>query len=198
MWTFAYFMCKNIKKERNKMKRCSWVDLSSEEYIRYHDTEWGVPVYDDKKLFEMLLLEGFQAGLSWLTILKRRGEFAKAFDNFDVKKIALYDENKISKLMQNEKIIRNRLKIQATVSNAKVFMQIQKEWNGFSNYLWHWTDNQIIQGNGTLTRSDLSDKISADLQKRGMKFVGSVIIYSFLQAVGVINDHQSDCFKKCS
>ena len=107
-------------------------------------------------------------------------------------------ENKISKLMQNEKIIRNRLKIQATVSNAKVFMQIQKEWNGFSNYLWHWTDNQIIQGNGTLTRSDLSDKISADLQKRGMKFVGSVIIYSFLQAVGVINDHQSDCFKKCS
>ena len=183
-------------KERDKMKRCSWVNLSSPEYIQYHDTEWGVPVYDDKKLFEMLLLEGFQAGLSWLTVLKRRGEFAKAFDNFDVKKVAKYDEDKINKLMQNEKIIRHRLKIQAAISNAQIFIQIQKEWNGFSNYLWHWTDNQIIQGNGTKVRSDLSDKISNDLQKRGMKFVGSVIIYSFLQAVGIINDHQPDCFKR--
>ena len=178
------------------MKRCSWVNLSSPEYIRYHDEEWGEPVYDDKKLFEMLLLEEFQAGLSWLTILKRRDEFAKAFDDFDVKKISKYDEKKINKLMQNEKIIRHHLKIQAAVLNARAFMQIQKEWGTFSKYLWHWTNGKIIQGNGTLTRSDLSDKISVDLQKRGMKFVGSTIIYSFLQAVGVINDHQPDCFKR--
>ena len=178
------------------MKRCSWVDLSEPEYIQYHDCEWGVPVYDDGKLFEMLLLESFQAGLSWLTILKRRKEFAKAFDNFDVKKISKYDEKKISKLMQNDKIIRHRLKIQAAVSNAKVFLQIQKEWGSFSNYLWHWTDSQTIQGNGTLVRSELSDRVSADLRKKGMKFVGSVIIYSFLQAVGIINDHQQGCFKK--
>ena len=180
------------------MKRCSWVDLLSEEYVRYHDCEWGEPVYNDKKLFEMLILEGFQAGLSWLTILKRRAEFAKAFDDFDVKKIAAYDEQKISQLMQNEKIIRHQLKIRASVLNARVFMQIQKEWGSFSKYLWHWTDGQIIQGNGTLTRSELSDKISVDLRKKGMKFVGSVIIYSFLQAVGVIYDHQKECekFKK--
>ena len=177
------------------MKRCSWVNLSSPEYIRYHDTEWGVPVYDDKKLFEMLLLESFQAGLSWLTILKRRSEFAKAFDNFDIKKVAKYDENKINELMQNEKIIRHELKIRAIVSNACVFMKIQKEWSSFSNYLWHWTDGKIIQGNGTLAHSELSDKVSSDLHKRGMKFVGSTIIYSFLQAVGVIYDHQRDCFK---
>ena len=177
------------------MKRCSWVDLSSPEYIHYHDCEWGVPVYDDEKLFEMLLLESFQAGLSWLTILKRRGEFAKAFDNFNVKKIAKYDEQKINELMQNEKIIRNRLKIQAAVSNARAFMQIQKEWGSFSDYLWHWTKGQIIKGDGTAVRSELSDKISADLYKKRMKFVGSVIIYSFLQAVGVINDHQNGCFK---
>ncbi|MBP5534810.1 MAG: DNA-3-methyladenine glycosylase I [Alphaproteobacteria bacterium] len=178
------------------MKRCSWVDLSEPEYIQYHDCEWGVPVYDDGKLFEMLLLESFQAGLSWLTILKRRREFAKAFDNFDVKKVSKYDENKINELMKNDKIIRHRLKIQAAVSNAKVFLQIQKEWGSFSNYLWHWMDNQIIQGNGTLVRSELSDRVSADLRKKGMKFVGSVIIYSFLQAVGIINDHQQGCFKK--
>ena len=177
------------------MKRCSWVNLSEPEYIQYHDTEWGVPVYDDKKLFEMLLLESFQAGLFWLTILKRRKEFAKAFDNFDVKKVASYDEKKVADLMQNEKIICHRLKIQSAISNARVFIQIQKEWGGFSNYLWHWTDNKIIHGNGTDTQSALSDKISADLQKRGMKFVGSVIIYSYLQAVGVINDHQKGCFK---
>ena len=176
------------------MKRCFWVDLSEPEYVRYHDEEWGVPVYDDKKLFEMLLLESFQAGLSWLTILKRRAEFAKAFDGFDVKKVAVYDENKISELMQNEKIIRHRLKIQSAVLNARVFVQIQKEWNGFSNYLWHWTDGKVIRGDGTATRSDLSDKISKDLRKRGMKFVGSVIVYSYLQAVGVIWDHQPECF----
>ena len=179
------------------MKRCSWVDVSDEEYIRYHDSEWGVPVYDDRLLFEMLVLEGFQAGLSWQTILKKREDFKWAFDNFDVQKVASYDAEKIETLVKNSRIIRHRLKIKAAVLNAQIFIQLQKEWGSFSNYLWHWTSGNILMGDGTQVRNELSDDISADLKKRGMKYVGSVIIYSYLQAVGVIDDHQLCCsFRK--
>ena len=178
------------------MKRCTWVDLSCPSYIHYHDEEWGVPIYDDRLLFEMLILEGFQAGLSWQTILFKRKAFKKAFDNFDVQKVTSYNNDKIEELMQNAAIIRHKLKIKAAISNAKIFIEIQRKWGSFSNYLWHWTNGQILKGNGTLTKNNLSDKISADLKKQGMKFVGSVIIYSYLQAVGIINDHQTCCFLK--
>ena len=178
------------------MKRCSWVDLSCPLYVRYHDQEWGKPVHNDRLLFEMLTLETFQAGLSWKTILLKREDFKKAFDNFDVKKVSIYDENKINLLMQNPNIIRHRLKIQSTILNAKIFINIQHKWGSFSNYLWHWTSGKTLKGKGILTKNDLSDKISADLKKQGMKFIGSTIIYSYLQAIGIINDHQKDCFLK--
>lgn len=177
------------------MKRCKWVDLNSELYIRYHDEEWGIPSYEDDYLFEMLLLESFQAGLSWLTILKKRESFRKAFDNFDVKKISDYDENKVENLMKDAGIIRNRAKIQAAIKNAKVFMEIQKEKGSFSNYIWSYTNYQVVYNTtDTLpTTSSLSDKISNDLRKRGMRFVGSTIIYSYLQAIGVLHDHELKC-----
>lgn len=179
------------------MKRCFWVDEKSEIYIKYHDEEWGVPKYNDQELFELLILESFQAGLSWLTILKKRENFRKAFDNFNIDKIMNYDENTINKLMQNSDIIRCRRKISATINNAKIFKQIQQEFGSFSTYLWNFTDNKIIKNTTgkLITSSPLSDKISKDLKKRGMKFVGTVIIYSYLQAAGVVNDHDKDCFK---
>lgn len=174
------------------MERCSWVNSKNPLYIKYHDEEWGVPVYDDHKLFEMLLLESFQAGLSWECILNKRGAFKEAFDNFNYKKISNYDDKKIEELMQNKGIIRNKRKITTTIKNAKVFMKIQKEYQSFSNYLWHFTDNKIIyETNKTI--SPLSDTISKDLKKRGMSFVGSTIIYSYLQAVGIINSHDPEC-----
>jgi len=176
------------------MKRCSWVDLSCPLYVLYHDEEWGKPVYDDKLLFEMLILESFQAGLSWKTILLKRDAFKKAFDDFNVQKVSKYTDEKIEKLMKNPDIIRHRLKIKSAVLNAKIFIEIQQKWGSFSNYLWHWTNGKVLQGNGILTKNDLSDKISADLRRLGMKFVGSIIIYSYLQAVGVIADHQASCF----
>ena len=181
-------------KGRAEMKRCSWVDLSCPDYVLYHDKEWGKPVYDDRLLFEMFVLETFQAGLSWQTVLLKRLAFKEAFDNFDVQKVSKYNDEKINNLMNNAQIIRHKLKIKAAISNANVFIQIQKKWGSFSNYLWHWTAGQVTKGNGTLTKNDLSDKISMDLKKQGMKFVGSIIIYSYLQAVGVINDHEQDCF----
>lgn len=177
------------------MKRCKWLNENNELYVYYHDHEWAVPNYDDNYMFEFLILESFQAGLSWETILNKRENFKKAFDNFDYKKIANYDENKINELMTNSGIIRNKLKIKAAINNAKIFMEIQKEFNSFSNYIWSFTNNKIIKNinDDFKTTSDLSDKVSKDLIRRGMKFVGSTIIYSYLQAIGVINDHETTC-----
>lgn len=179
------------------MKRCFWVDEKSEIYIKYHDEEWGVPKYDDHELFELLILESFQAGLSWLTILKKREAFRKAFDNFNLDKIINYDDKKVEKLMNNKDIIRCKNKILAAINNAKIFKEIQKEYKSFSNYIWSYTDNKIIknQTGEIIVSSDLSDKISKDLKKRGMKYVGTIIIYSYLQAIGVIDDHDKNCYK---
>ena len=174
------------------MNRCNWVNMKNDLYVKYHDEEWGVPVYDDKKLFEMLILESFQAGLSWECILNKREEFKDAFDNFELNKVCYYNEQKIKDLMENEKIIRNKLKIKSAISNAKVFKNIQKEYKTFSNYIWSFTNNKTIYENDK-TSSELSDMISNDLKKRGMKFVGTTIIYSYLQAIGIINSHQHTC-----
>ena len=173
--------------------RCSWVDLKDADYIHYHDCEWGVPVYDDRLLFEMLILECFQAGLSWQCILHKRENFKKAFDNFDAKKITFYNEDKINKLVQNKGLIRHRLKINATIKNAKAFLEIQKEFGSFKQYIWGWTKEKILTSDGVATKSKLSDKISKDLKKRGMSFVGSTIIYSYLCAIGIINAHDKNC-----
>lgn len=177
-------------------KRCFWVDESSLIYMKYHDEEWGVPVYDDKKLYEMLLLETFQAGLSWITILRKREAFRKAFDDFSVEKVASYGEEKIEELMQNADIIRNRKKLEAAVKNARVFLDIQQESGSFSRYLWGFTSGEIIVNRDDCfpVKTELSDRVSGDLKKRGMAFVGSVTIYSYLQAVGVVNDHELSCF----
>ena len=178
------------------VKRCTWVDEKSEIYKDYHDHEWGRPVYDDEKLYEMFLLETFQAGLSWITILKKREAFKEAFDQFDVKKIARYDETKVTELLNNEKIIRSKRKIAAAIKNAKIFMNIQNEFGSFSKYIWGFSNNQIIKNidDNSKTTSKLSDEISNDLKKRGMSFVGSITIYSYLQAVGIVNDHELNCF----
>ncbi len=179
-------------------RRCSWVDENLKIYVDYHDNEWGIPKYDDKVLFDFLVLEMFQAGLSWITILKKRKNFKKAFDNFNVKKICKYDKKKIDSLLKDEGIIRNRLKIVSTINNAKIFLEIKKEYKSFSNYIWHFTDNKIINNKGRfITSSPLSDASSKDLKKRGMRFVGTMIIYSYLQAIGIVNDHQKGCFKYC-
>ena len=178
------------------MKRCAWCNLNNPKYIEYHDHEWGRPVYDDEKLYEMFLLETFQAGLSWITILKKREAFKEAFDQFDVKKIAQYDEIKVTALLNNEKIIRSKRKIAAAIKNAKIFMDIQNEFGSFSKYIWGFSNNQIIKNidDNFKTTSKLSDEISNDLKKRGMSFVGSITIYSYLQAVGIVNDHELNCF----
>ena len=178
------------------LMRCSWVMLNEPVYIDYHDDEWGVPVYDDDKLFEMLVLESFQAGLSWLCVLKKREAFREAMDAFDYHKIACYDEDKIQSLLLNDKIIRSRRKIEAMIGNAKIFLSIQKEWGSFSNYIWHFTDGKVIKNKDDVfsTTSELSDRVSSDLKRRGMKYVGSVIVYSYLQAIGIINDHELNCF----
>ena len=173
--------------------RCHWVNPKKERYIRYHDEEWGRAVYDDRKLFELLVLECFQAGLSWECVLNKRESFFAAFDGFDLEKICAYDEEKLEELKNNPAIIRNRLKIQAAVTNACVFRNIQKEYGSFSEYLWQWTSKKIIYENQK-TSSPLSDEISEDLKKRGMKFVGTTVVYSYLQAVGVINSHEDGCF----
>ena len=179
------------------MKRCHWVDENSPIYIKYHDEEWGIPKYDDKELFELLILESFQAGLSWITVLKKREDFRIAFDNFDVKKVAFYDETKVNELLNNEKIIRSRGKINSAINNAKIFIEIQKEFGSFSDYIWGFTNNQVVKNNSDVlpVSTPLSDKISKDLKKRGMKYVGTIIIYSYLQAIGVVDDHEKDCFK---
>ncbi len=180
---------------KEEKTRCKWVNLKNPLYIKYHDNEWGVPHYDDEYLFEFLVLETFQAGLSWECILNKRTALKKAFDNFDYDKISKYDEKKIEKLCNNNEIIKNKLKIEAAINNAKVFIKIQKEFGSFSNYIWAFSNNKIIKNvddNFKIT-SELSDKVSNDLKKRGMKFVGSIIIYSYLQAIGIINDHELEC-----
>ena len=178
------------------MKRCFWVDEKSEIYKKYHDEEWGKPKYDDRDLFELLVLEGFQAGLSWLTVLKKREAFKIAYEKFDVKKVAEFDENKIAEMLANKDIIRSEQKIRASIFNAKIFIQIQKEFGSFSNYIWGVTENKVVVNTTgkIIVSNELSDKISKDLKKRGMKYVGTVIIYSYLQAIGVVNDHDKDCF----
>jgi len=178
--------------------RCFWVN-KDQLYIDYHDNEWGKPVYDDETLFEFLVLETFQAGLSWITILKKRENFREAFDNFDYKKIAEYDIVKFEELIQNAGIIRNKLKVKSAISNAQLFMEIQKEHGSFSNYIWSFVDGKPIINTFTSrgevpATTALSDTISKALKKKGFKFVGSTIIYAFMQATGMVNDHTTDCF----
>ena len=184
----------------DKMNRCAWVPENNPEYQKYHDEEWGVPVYDDTKLFEMLILEGAQAGLRWETVLKKREGYKKAFKNFDVQKCATMNDKELEKLTQNPDIIRNRLKIFSVRKNALAFIDIQKEFGSFSNYLWKFTgDKPIINTFSSISqlpaKTEISNKISNDLKKRGMSFVGSTIIYAYMQAVGLVNDHTADCFK---
>ena len=181
------------------MKRCEWCS-SSELYIKYHDLEWGVPVFDDQKHFEFLVIESAQAGLSWITILKKRENYRKAYDNFNPQKIARYGEAKKAKLLSDPGIVRNRLKIEASITNAQRFLEIQKEFGSFSNYIWNFTKGKPVVGKWKSLdeippKTDLSDKISLDLKKRGFKFLGSVIMYAHLQATGVINDHLTHCFR---
>lgn len=179
-------------------KRCSWAgDLPI--YIDYHDNEWGRPEHDDNKLFEMLILEGMQAGLSWITVLKKREAFRKAFDGFDPAKVALYGEEKIQELLANEGIIRNRLKVNAAVTNAKAFLAIQERYGSFDKFIWSYVDDTPIKNHWEKMEdipasTTVSDRISKDLKKMGFKFVGSTIIYAFMQAVGMVNDHVTDCF----
>ena len=175
--------------------RCSWVNLNNPLYVKYHDEEWGEPCHDDQKLFERFVLEMFQAGLSWECVLNKREAFLKSFDNFDIIKVSKYDEEKINILMNTTGIIRNKKKIISTINNAKVFRSIIKEYKTFDNYIWSFTDGKIIY-ESNLTKSKLSDIICEDLKKRGMIFIGSKIIYSFLQSIGVINAHEMGCYKK--
>ncbi|WP_303146514.1 DNA-3-methyladenine glycosylase I [uncultured Cloacibacillus sp.] len=174
-------------------KRCFWANPKNERYIAYHDHEWGVPVRDDRKLFEMLLLECFQAGLSWECVLNKREAFRRAFDGFDWDIVAAYGGEKVEELMGDAGIIRNRLKIKAAVTNARVFIKIREEHGSFANYLWGWTGGETIRETGK-SSSPLSDSVSKDLKKRGMKFVGTTVIYAYLQAVGVIWSHEEGCF----
>lgn len=181
-------------------KRCQWVHHQPQIYIDYHDFEWGVPVYDDAKIFEMLVLESAQAGLSWLTILKRREGYRSAFAGFDYRKVAEFTNVDIEQLMHNEQIIRNRRKIEATIQNAKVFIEIQREFGSFSQYIWSFVDGKPIKScvknhKELPATSKVSDRLATDLKKRGMKFVGSTIMYAHMQAMGMINDHETDCFR---
>lgn len=175
------------------MDRCKWCNLNNPKYIDYHDNEWCKPNFNDKYLFEMLLLESFQAGLSWECVLNKRDNFRIAFDNFDVEKISNYGEEKVQELLNNEKIIRNKLKINAAVNNSRIFKLIQNEYGTFHNYLKKFTNDEIIYEIDKTT-NELSDAISKNLKKRGMKFVGSTIIYSYLQAIGIIYSHDKECF----
>ena len=179
-------------------KRCFWVN-DDPLYIAYHDNEWGKPVYDDDTLFEFLLLESFQAGLSWITILKKRENFREAFDNFNYEKVANYNEKKVNQLIENKGIIRNKLKVRSAITNAQLFMEIQQEYGSFSNYIWSFVNgepivNQFNSREEVPATTKISDSISKALKKRGFKFVGSTIMYAFMQATGMVNDHTTDCF----
>ena len=178
------------------MKRCAWATTPLS--IAYHDEEWGVPVHDDTRLFEFLILEGAQAGLSWETILRKRDNYRAAFDGFDPKKVAKYDERKVAALLQNDGIIRNRLKINSAIGNAKSFLAVQREFGSFDDYVWSFVNNKPLKrkpGQPLAARTELSDALSKDLLKRGFKFTGSTICYSFMQAVGMVNDHDSTCYR---
>ncbi len=182
------------------LKRCAWVDLDNELYIEYHDKDWGVPVFDDRLLFEMLILEGAQAGLSWSTILKKRENYRVAFDNFKPELVAKYDEAKKEALLNNPGIIRNKRKIKSAIKNAKVFLEIQKEYGSFSKYIWSFVNEKPIQNDfkkisEVPAKTELSETISKDLKSRGMNFVGPTIIYAFMQSVGMVNDHETGCFR---
>lgn len=187
-----------MKKER---VRCAWCPPGNELYEQYHDEEWGTPVHDDTVLFEFLILESFQAGLSWLTVLRKRDNFRKAFANFDAKKISRFTQDKVEKLMQDEGIIRNRLKIEAAINNAKCFLEIQKEFGSFDKYVWQFVSGKPLVNNFKSIReippkTDISDAMSKDMGKRGFKFRGSTICYAFMQAVGMVNDHTVDCWRR--
>lgn len=184
-------MPETIMKE--DLHRCRWCNLKNPFYVEYHDKEWGVPEHDDHKLFELLILENFQAGLSWECVLNKRAAFWEAFDGFDLDTVCGYGEEKIAELLQNKNLIRNKLKMNAAVTNAKVFRKIQNEYGTFAKYLWKFTDGAVIYEIGQ-TSSELSDMVSKDLKKRGMKFVGTTIIYSYLQAAGIVNSHDETCF----
>jgi DNA-3-methyladenine glycosylase I len=188
---------KTIGERMKTRKRCPWPS-DDKLMIKYHDKEWGVPLHNDRKLFEFLILEGFQAGLSWRTILYKRENFRKAFDNFDFIKVAKYDKRKVSSLLKDEGIIRNRLKVEAAITNAKAFLQIRKEFGTFDKYIWSFVDGKPIQNKFKLlkelpAKTKLSDKISNDLRERGFKFVGSTIVYAHMQATGMVNDHLVSC-----
>jgi len=181
-------------------KRCPWVNENS-LMITYHDREWGVPVFDDAVLFEFLILEGAQAGLSWETVLNKRENYRRAFDGFDVEKISRYDEDKVAELLENSGIIRNRLKVKSAITNAQKFLEIQKEFGSFSNYLWGFVDGKVIRNEvrgmeDYHVTSEVSDRLSKDLKKRGFSFVGSTIVYAFMQAVGMVDDHVRDCWRR--
>ena len=188
-----------IERKTNMKRRCPWPS-DDKLMIKYHDNEWGVPLHNDKKLFEFLILEGFQAGLSWRTILHKRENFRKAFDNFDFNKVAKYDRRKINSLLKNEGIIRNKLKIEGAITNAKAFLKVRKEFGTFDKYIWSFVNGKPIQNKFKSlkelpAKTKLSDKISDDLKKRGFKFVGSTIVYAHMQATGMVNDHVASCYR---
>lgn len=178
-------------------KRCYWVNPLNELYCRYHDLEWGTPIRDDQTMYELFLLETFQAGLSWITILKKREAFRAAFDGFDVEKVASYGEDKIALLLQDAAIIRSRGKISGAIANAKIVLELQKEFGSFCNYLWSFSNGKVVvqKDGGFRTTSPISDSMSADMKRRGMRYVGSVTLYSFLQAAGIVNDHEKSCYR---
>ena len=180
-------------------KRCDWTNNTSDLEIKYHDKEWGIPIFDDRLLFEFLILEGAQAGLSWSTILHKRENYRKAFDNFDAKKIIKYDSKKIEELLQNKGIVRNKLKVNSVITNAKIFLEVQKEFGSFSNYIWSFVDGKPIintwkSKEDVPAKTNISDIMSKTMKKRGFKFIGSTICYAYMQAVGMVNDHTIDCF----
>ena len=187
-----------MKKSQSNIKRCAWVS-DDPLYIHYHDYEWGRPIHDDRLLFEFLILEGMQAGLSWLTILRKRDNYRACFDNFDAERIIRYDDKKISQLFSCPGIIRNQLKINAIVTNAAAYLRVKKEWGSFANYIWNFVDGKPIKNHWQNSQtvpatSDISDKLAKDLKKRGFKFIGNTICYAFMQAVGMVNDHTVECF----
>jgi len=183
----------------NKQTRCQWAG-ENPLYIDYHDKEWGVPVFDDRHLFEFLTLEGAQAGLSWITVLKKREHYRQVFDNFDPHKISCYTEKKIETLLADPGIIRNRLKVQSTVSNAQAYLRLLEEHSSLSDYLWQFVDGEPIKNHWKITQeiptsTPISDALSKDLKRRGFKFIGTTICYAFMQAIGMVNDHTTDCFR---
>jgi DNA-3-methyladenine glycosylase I len=187
--------------KRRAIRRCPWVDPSKPDYVTYHDEEWGVPVHDDRKLFEFLVLEGAQAGLSWYTVLRKREHYRAAFDGFDPEKVARYDKRRVDALMKNAGLIRNRAKIEAAVNNARRFLEVQREFGSFDVYIWRFVDGRpIVNAWRSIAdfpaRTALSDTISADLKRRGFRFVGSTIVYAHMQATGMVNDHAVGCYRR--